>query len=55
MILILSTFSSRARYYLHFYQEFAQDTWSNMTPMQYGTLLIGIGVFGWLLMKTSFK
>ena len=55
MPVILTSFSSRARYYLDFYQEFAVETWEKMTPMQYGTLLIGIGVFGWLLMKTSFK
>ncbi len=55
MIVMLNSFSSRARYYSDFYQEFAADAWDNMTPMQYGTLLIGIGVFGWILMKTSFK
>ena len=40
-------------YYLRFYRRFAIDTWKNMTPMQYGCLLIGIGVFGYILMKTS--
>lgn len=55
MITFLASFSSQIRYYLNFYREFAASTWDHMTPMQYGTLLIGIGVFGWLLMKTAFK
>ena len=55
MMPTLADFSTQVRYYLNFYREFAISTWDHMTPMQYGTLLIGIGVFGWVLMKTSFK
>lgn len=55
MVAYLASFSSTVRYYLDYYREFVISTWDHLTPMQYGTLLIGIGVFGWLLMKTSFK
>lgn len=55
MTVIPASFSSQVRYYANWYYEFGADTWSNMTPMQYGTLLILIGVFGWILMKTTFS
>ncbi len=42
-----------AQYYLKWYQDYAIDCWDSMGPSEYGMLLIGIGVFGWLLMKSS--
>ncbi len=53
MYFLAVNFSERFHYYMRFYQRYASDTWENLTPMQYGSLLIGIGVFGYLLMKTS--
>jgi hypothetical protein len=41
------------RSYLDFYQDYALDKWRHLTPMQYGVLLISVGVFGWLLMKSA--
>jgi hypothetical protein len=38
-------------YHLKFYQSFLVGSWDNMTPMQYGAVLITIGIAGWLLMK----
>ena len=39
--------------YLHFYQKYALSTWHNMTPMQYGYMLVTIAVVGWLCMKSA--
>ncbi len=41
--------------YFHFYGKFLLKEWHQITPMKYGSLLIGIAVFGWLLMKGSDK
>ncbi len=49
----LADVSDRVSYYLRFYRNYALDRWDSMTPMQYGVLLIGIGLFGWLLMKSA--
>ena len=39
--------------YLHFYRQYALEAWANMTPMQYGYLLVTIAVIGWALMKSG--
>lgn len=31
------------------------NAWHHLTPTQYGGMLIGIGVFGWVLMKGTSK
>ena len=49
----LASVSERVSYYVRFYRNYALDRGDAMTPMQYGALLIGIGVFGWLLMKSA--
>jgi hypothetical protein len=41
--------------FLNFYVEFFADQWHHMTPAKYGTVLIGIGIVGWLLMKSGIK
>lgn len=41
--------------YTRFYGEYGQQLWRGMTPMQYGSLLIGVAFFGWLLMKSGAK
>ena len=41
--------------YLEFYRQFFLNEWNQMTPMKYGLLLVGIGVFGWVLMKNASK
>lgn len=43
------------KYYLRWYRDFFVDSWNDMGPAEYGTLLIGIGVFGWILMKNSVR
>ncbi len=40
-------------FYLNFYQDFIIQQWNNMTPMKYGSLLICIAIFGFLLMKSG--
>ena len=39
--------------HLIFYQKFFVSAWANMTPMQYGFLLVSIAVTGWALMKSG--
>ena len=39
--------------HLYFYQKFFLSAWSNMSPMQYGYLLVTIAVVGWLCMKSA--
>ena len=41
--------------YVHFYQKFLTQKWDNLTPMQYGTMIIVIAVFGWVLMRSARK
>ncbi len=38
-----------------FYSRYFSEQWASMTPIKYGTLLIGVGIFGWVLMKTANK
>lgn len=40
-------------YYMRFYRDYGLEAWSSMGPTEYGTLLLGVGVFGWLLMKNG--
>lgn len=53
MLLQLASLTERASYYVRFYRNYALDKWDALTPMQYGVLLVGIGVFGWILMKNA--
>ena len=48
---LVTTYSS----YMEFYRGFLLDHWRHMTPMKYGILLISIGVFGWIMMKSGAK
>lgn len=40
-------------YYLRYYRRYAERRWDQMTPMEYGILLISVGVFGFILMKNA--
>lgn len=42
-------------YYMLYYQRAAASAWYNMTPAQYGYVLIGIAIFGYILMKSGNK
>jgi hypothetical protein len=35
--------------------QFLQDYWASMTPTKYLTLLVLVGVGGWVLMKNRMK
>jgi hypothetical protein len=50
-----ASWTQNVSYYVRFYRDYALDRWDQMTPMQYGCLLISIAVFGWLLMKSGIK
>jgi hypothetical protein len=39
--------------HLYYYQTHLLRSWHNMSPMQYGYLLITIAVIGWLMMKSG--
>jgi len=39
--------------YLYYYERFLMKSWHNMTPMQYGYLLVTIAVVGWIMMKSQ--
>ena len=39
--------------YIKAYQRYAVHFWENMTPMQYGCILIAVFVIGYLLMKSG--
>jgi hypothetical protein len=39
--------------YLVFYQKYFLSAWHNMTPMEYGYLLVAIAAVGWLCMKSA--
>ncbi|MCA9067283.1 MAG: hypothetical protein KDA84_00060 [Planctomycetaceae bacterium] len=52
---MLDSAVSGFRQYMAFYGKYFSDQWHSMGPAGYGFLLIGIGVFGWLLMKSGVK
>ena len=41
--------------YMQFYRDFLVKQWRDMSPVGYGMLLLSIGLFGWLLMKSGTK
>ncbi len=43
------------KYYLGWYRNFIVTSWEEMGPTEYGMLLLGIGLFGWILMKNSVR
>ena len=47
--------SVTASSYMDYYVNFLAQQWNRLTPMTYGGVLISIGVFGWLLMKSGSK
>lgn len=53
MLFQLASVSERFGYYVRFYHNYAIDKWDALSPMQYGAILISIGVFGWILMKST--
>jgi hypothetical protein len=55
LINMIETITLTASSYWEFYCKFLRNEWHHMTPMKYGFILIGIGVFGWLLMKSGSK
>ena len=51
----MSGFWQTVNGYLSFYERFFMTEWNQMSPTKYGMLLLGIGAFGWLLMKNASK
>jgi hypothetical protein len=42
-------------YWFNVYSNLLMKYWNNMTPSQYGGLLITVSLIGWLLMKNGAK
>jgi len=45
--------SSTVGEYYHFYTSYGARRWNNMSPMEYGTVLVMIAMMGWFLMKNA--
>jgi hypothetical protein len=43
------------RQYMAFYGKYISQQWNDIGPVGYGVLLVSIGFFGWVLMKSSVK
>ncbi len=41
--------------YLRFYERYLEKKWENLSPMDYGMILIFIAVMGWILMRNGMK
>jgi hypothetical protein len=52
---MLDSFWFTVRSYSSFYVRFLENQWDHMTPIKYVTLLVSIGLTGWILMKNSTK
>jgi len=39
--------------YLTFYQQSFYDFWENLTPAQYGMVLLGVGAIGFFMMRSG--
>lgn len=52
---MLASLTNTIRFYSGYYYDYGIDVWENITPSQYGILLVSIGVAGWFLMKSSLK
>lgn len=52
---MVNNFMVLVRCYHAFYERFFSEQWNHMTPVKYGTLLIGVAIFGWVLMKSGNK
>jgi hypothetical protein len=51
----MNDFLFTIRTYYAFYGSYFSQQWNHLTPAKYGTLLIGVAFFGWLLMKAGNK
>lgn len=49
----ISNAPAAMHYWTNTYYQMLMKFWIHLTPMQYGFILVGIGVFGWVLMKTD--
>lgn len=46
---------TNVRQYMIFYGDYFTEQWNSLGPTGYGILLISIGFFGWVLMKSGMK
>lgn len=46
-------YSLSISYYMRTYQRYAYEFWENLTPSQYGMVLVAVFVAGYLMMKSA--
>ncbi|WP_291177815.1 hypothetical protein [Gimesia sp.] len=52
---MLETIQDTWREYSTFYISYLNKRWDNISPMEYGVVLVTIAVIGWLLMRSGAK
>jgi hypothetical protein len=52
---MLDTAFENFQRYMSFYGTYFVKQWNDMGPAGYGVLLVSIGLFGWVLMKSGVK
>ncbi|QDT96219.1 hypothetical protein [Gimesia aquarii] len=50
---MIETILDTCREYSNFYINYLNKRWDNISPMEYGTVLIVIAFIGWLLMRNG--
>ncbi|MCA8987621.1 MAG: hypothetical protein KDA78_08280 [Planctomycetaceae bacterium] len=50
---MLQKFWTQICFYADFYYDFAIKSWNNITPSQYAVVLLGVGWFGWIMLKSA--
>ncbi|WP_145230809.1 hypothetical protein [Gimesia algae] len=52
---MVETIQDTWREYSAFYISYLNKRWDNISPMEYGIVLVSIAVVGWLLMRSGAK
>ena len=55
MIYHLQSLVESVQYHWRYYCDYLLFKWNHISPMEYGILLISVGVFGYLLMRSASK
>ncbi|MFH1299853.1 MAG: hypothetical protein ABIK07_02235 [Planctomycetota bacterium] len=50
---MIETIRDTWQQYSTFYINYLSKRWDNISPMEYGIVLVSIAVIGWLLMKSG--
>lgn len=50
---MINSILDSCREYSNFYVNYLNKRWDNISPMEYGLVLVSIAVIGWLLMRNG--